>query len=864
MLGYLYLDQNQITDISSKTFAGLNNLKTLYLFRNNITNIAENAFYNTTLLALFLFDNRLTTLKTTSFSTRNRTLELIHLFHNDIVNISEESFNGMAPNATVYMGSHSLMRAPQIQARDVNILFVDDSFNATFHVMSGYSANMLKLSGCDCHKYKHVDFNCWLCPQGTYGDGIQDGCTNCPAGGFYQNETGQLQCKRCNNGTYVPVWNSPGKSPLDCKVCPIGTDKDSFAYYRACRCLANYTRRSRFGHCDPCPNIGINCSEEFQQVKEGYFWTWQWPNATDWEQNLKEYDKFATNILIYNSSYTKFTFHGSLPKAYPCPQGKRSCSEAGIAPSCAIGYTGWLCTECKNASSWNATYFSGFQRCIPCPQPWKAAMSYICLLLLLILLLTIIWKTTQTSDAKRSILDSLLAQFKIVLAFYQVSGAMFSALDSVPWPDELTNIGSVIQFLQLNLLKAFVKPSCYFHSLKFNAHNEFVIAFSFISIIFLIAFLWYLLKIVHIRIKYGMWLFTSTYAKDARMKCYLFTIVILFITFPSVCSVTLVLLPSGCDSYYLDENNTYLVQKLRADYSIDCNTDLHKRYTLAAYVALVYVIGFPLILMSLLWKHRKDIIEMKKIKGSYGFADKYVQTSTNMKCQPNNIQQDRLSINSEENNNEHDNLGEEYDIYPTSNIHQKDGYPVWLLFLCENYKAEFWYWEIVELTRKLLQISLLTMFGSNDSWYLAITVAVSMVYLTSYSYCRPISDGFEHALQMTSLASIFLNLLIATSLIMAQNNSMEDASQSTVVAVSLVILNVGVLLAVAVNVVLLIIKTLGQKEVGDRVASSWKVCIGCMAVLPTVAPLASNAVHRQQAARTTEFESLVEDRLLGD
>ncbi|XP_072026905.1 uncharacterized protein [Amphiura filiformis] len=441
---------------------------------------------------------------------------------------------------------------------------------------------------------------------------------------------------------------------------------------------------------------------------------------------------------------------------------------------------------------------------------------------------------------------------------------MFSALDSVPWPDELTNIGSVIQLLQLNLLKVFVKPSCYFHSLKFDAHNEFVIAFSFIGTISLIALLWYLLKIVHIRIKYGMWLFSSTYAKDARMKCYLFTIVMLFITYPSVCSLTLVLLPSGCDSYYLDEKNTYLVQKLREDYSIDCNTDLHKTYTLAAYVALVYVIGFPLILTILLWKHRKDIIEMKKVKGSCGVADKYVQTCNNIEVQQNDMQQDSLSrpINSEDNNaedddNEYDNFGDEYNTYQTLDIHQKDGYPIWLLFLCENYKAEFWYWEIIELTRKLLQISLLIIFGSNDSCYLAATVAVSMVYLTTYSYCKPISDGFEHALQMTSLISIFLNLLIATSL--SQNDSME-ATHSRVVAVALVILNVGVLIAVATNIVLLVIKACRQKEVRGRVASTCKICVGCLAVLPTVGPL----VSRQQAPGTIEIESPVEDTLLSD
>ena len=452
-------------------------------------------------------------------------------------------------------------------------------------------------------------------------------------------------------------------------------------------------------------------------------------------------------------------------------------------------------------------------------------------------LFIIIWKSTRNAGHKRSILDRLLAQFKIVLAFYQVTGAIFSAMDSIPWPDYLTQIGDVIQFLQCNLLSVFMKPSCYFQTLRINAHHEFAITFVFVGVTWLIALLWYMGRLIYIRFKYGAWLLQSTYARDTRMRCYLFTIVVLFITYPSVCSVTLALLPPGCEHYYLDEKNEHQIQRLRADFSIDCDTDEHRRYTFMAYAAIAYIVGFPCLLFLLLWKHRKDIYQMKKMKGCSDCRDKCVQTDKefenemNDDIQPNdishcgsnavgtvnendfvkdgnpnynNIQQDqddayqsRYVINSAIDNNEYDYL-EDHNSSSTSlylTLSEENGFPVWLLFLCENYKAEFWYWEIIELTRKLLQITLLTMFGSDNSWYLAITVAVSVVYITSHSYCKPISDGFEHALQMTSLVFIFLNLLIATSLVMAENDDI-DPSNNAAVTVSLVILNVGILLVV--------------------------------------------------------------------
>ena len=43
-----------------------------------------------------------------------------------------------------------------------------------------------------------------------------------PTGGFYQDQTGQIYCKRCSPGTYVSVDRYPGRSATDCWACPYG------------------------------------------------------------------------------------------------------------------------------------------------------------------------------------------------------------------------------------------------------------------------------------------------------------------------------------------------------------------------------------------------------------------------------------------------------------------------------------------------------------------------------------------------------------------------------------------------------------------------------------------------------------------
>ena len=41
-------------------------------------------------------------------------------------------------------------------------------------------------------------------------------------GGFYQDEMGQVYCKRCSIGTFVSEQQSPGTKAADCVACPYG------------------------------------------------------------------------------------------------------------------------------------------------------------------------------------------------------------------------------------------------------------------------------------------------------------------------------------------------------------------------------------------------------------------------------------------------------------------------------------------------------------------------------------------------------------------------------------------------------------------------------------------------------------------
>lgn len=126
------------------------------------------------------------------------------------------------------------------------------------------------------------------------------------------------------------------------------------------------------------------------------------------------------------------------------------------------------------------------------------------------------------------------------------------------------------------------------------------------------------------------------------------------------------------------------------------------------------------------------------------------------------------------------------------------GIPVWLKFLCENYKPQYWYWEIVELARKVAQTVLVTLLGWEDAMTKLLTISISVLFLTLHGKLAPMTYNFEQRLQMFSLSAIFVNVLVA-SVPIPEN---YQAFLSTV----LILLNMIIVVVVAGEVVVIIFR----------------------------------------------------------
>ena len=169
-----------------------------------------------------------------------------------------------------------------------------------------------------------------------------------------------------------------------------------------------------------------------------------------------------------------------------------------------------------------------------------------------------------------------------------------------------------------------------------------------------------------------------------------------------------------------------------ANYSISCFTPRHKIYWHIATVFALYPLGFPLVVLLLIYKFR-DSSSGENI--SFG-----------------------------------------------------------LRVFFENYKENFWFWEIIEMYRKLVLTSLIFFFGSDSLSQNGFTVVMVGTFGVAYTFLRPIKGKFEDALQALVLWITFFDVCLGTMSINFDVGEKHKVSHAMPINVLFMLLNGSVLL----------------------------------------------------------------------
>ena len=467
-----------------------------------------------------------------------------------------------------------------------------------------------------------------------------------------------------------------------------------------------------FNECHKCKE-GLECKDDYAFLRSGYWWRWRNKTFKD------RYRYFIKNLLTPLPALGEddVQYTDPIPTPYRCPI-EDSC-KGGLDSSCMTGYKGPLCSVCSLG------YYKQLQVCKRCPsKTWIAGQLSIIGVIILIITAVSVWtskRNNKKTEGERSLIDTFLSKVKIAIGFYQVTYGLLEAFSYIKWPGSLQVIGKYSELLQLNILQ--IAPvHCLSPELHVDAFgNLFAITALNAAVIGFACVAYGMRKLAISRnrqLEKQEKLRELSQAKELVCRNLFF---VLYVTYLSTCYKTASVLPIACRKLCHDNKDQSCFKYLKADYSIECNDSRYNHLVIVAYISVAYIIVLPLATFIALWRQRKVVLAPADDESS----------------------------------------GD-----PSSGTGMLKG----LRFLFENYKARSWYWELVEMSRKVIITSGLILLGQETRSYVGLAWVVAGMYGVLFAWIRPIQDSFENRLMTASLAVTVVNVGIgAVSRIPAEN-----------------------------------------------------------------------------------------------
>jgi hypothetical protein len=246
-----------------------------------------------------------------------------------------------------------------------------------------------------------------------------------------------------------------------------------------------------------------------------------------------------------------------------------------------------------------------------------------------------------------------------------------------------------------------------------------------------------------------------------------------------------------------DEYDRYLT----ADMSISCQSGYYKQWTVyVILMMLLYPVGIPALYLYLLYcnkeeimnrdkeeeatepaeglqhetQHRQSALDAKERSSSIAIAktvgvddDDLVKEVDEELGRRKQMSFSYASGQSRESSavreSENTVVGEGQEGSKLSDSAQR------LSFLWQAYEPQYWYWEVIETTRKLVLTAVLSVCAPGSSEQSVLGVLLSYVYIRIYSYYRPYEEDADDVLaetgQVQILMTFFVTLVITNNLL---------------------------------------------------------------------------------------------------
>ena len=386
-------------------------------------------------------------------------------------------------------------------------------------------------------------------------------------------------------------------------------------------------------------------------------------------------------------------------------------------------------------ASCSINHYLRFNTCLECPRMVNTIISWVVVVLVFVaVFLVVLWGDSKRVDNNRTVADVVMSCCKIVIGFYQVIAGIFSALVHVRWPVILISMEKYLKFTEGNILQ-FAPLSCIHSKFRPDPFLQFALAVGLNILVVLLIFLFLFLKKRHINKMEVVMSEKIIQISRVKKSCYRNIFLFLLLSYPVTSKkiIDILPLPGVCVNVCFSKSDC--ISLLKADYSIHCFTPRHKIFWKIAAVFAFYPIAFPLMLLLPIYKYRQAETEKEIAFG--------------------------------------------------------------LRVFFENYKEKYWFWETLEMYRKLLLISLILLFGSESHSQIGFTLVITSASGIAYTLFRPIKGKFEDRLQTFVLWITFFNVCLGSLYGQSDGRKKHVENDSIFINVLFLLLNSSVLIVAA-------------------------------------------------------------------
>jgi hypothetical protein len=192
---------------------------------------------------------------------------------------------------------------------------------------------------------------------------------------------------------------------------------------------------------------------------------------------------------------------------------------------------------------------------------------------------------------------------------------------------------------------------------------------------------------------------------------------------------------------------------LTADMRISCDSDYYRRGVgYASVMALLYVGGIPLMYALLLFRSRKEIARRFTAPPATEGVTAPPYTIAAAKAEDEHVCVSRVAGDVKDKDEE-----------PVNHLEKRTDPAAlearMISFLYEAYEPQFWYWEAVETTRRLVLTAVLSVCGAGTGGQAVLALLLALLYIKLVGYYRPYIEDMDDMEAEVGQYQIFLTFL---------------------------------------------------------------------------------------------------------